>query len=226
MKVILFGATGMIGQGTLRECLLDPAIDEVLAIVRSPLPERHAKLRELVHTDFTDYSAIAPALTGYGATFFCLGTSSVGKSEDEYRRITYDFTLAAARVLLTHNPGLTFVYISAEGTDTTEQGSIMWARVRGKTENDLLALSPNVYAVRPAVVQPLHGIVPRERWVRVLYRLTAPILPVFGRVAPKYFTTTEQLGRALIEIAKHGAPKRTLSTLDVAALAQRSAGSS
>lgn len=219
MKVILFGSTGMIGQGALRECLGDPAVEEVLAIVRRPTGNQHAKLRELVHTDFTDYTAIAPALAGYDAAFFCLGTSSVGKSEDEYRRITYDFTLAAARALLAQNPGLTFIYISGEGADSTGKGSVMWARVRGKAENDLLALSDKVYVIRPAVIQPMHGIVPRERWTRVLYKVTAPVLPLFGRLMPKYFTTTEKLGRALLAIAKHGAPKRILSTLDLGTLA-------
>jgi uncharacterized protein YbjT (DUF2867 family) len=215
MKVILFGSTGMIGQGALRECLLDPAVDEVLAIVRKPGGQTHAKLRELVHTDFTDYTSIAPRLAGYDAGFFCLGTSSVGKSEAEYRVITYDFTLAAARALLAQNPRLTFIYISGEGADQTEKGSVMWARVRGKTENDLLALSDNVYVIRPAVIQPLHGIEARQRWTRVLYKVTAPLLPALRKLLPNYVTTTEELGRVMIDIAKRGSPKRVLTTSDL-----------
>jgi uncharacterized protein YbjT (DUF2867 family) len=215
MKVILFGSTGMIGQGALRECLLDPAVDEVLAIVRKPAAQTHAKLRELVHSDFTDYTRVAPQLAGYDAAFFCLGTSSVGKSEAEYRVITYDFTLAAARALLAQNPRLSFIYISGEGADQTEKGRVMWARVRGKTENDLLALSSNVYVIRPAVIQPMHGVEARQRWTRLLYKATAPLLPALRKVLPNYVTTTEELGRVMLDIAKRGSQKRVLTTSDL-----------
>ena len=219
MKVILFGATGMIGQGALRECLIDPDVTEVLAVVRQPTGQQHTKLRELVRKDFTDYSDITNELTGYDACFFCLGTSSAGMKEDAYRRITYDFTLAAAHAIVPRNPALTFIYISGEGADTTESGRIMWARVRGKTENDLLALpSEKVYIIRPAVIQPLHGIEARQRWTRVLYKVTAPLLPVLRALAPKYVTDTERLGRAMLLIAKQGAPKHILYTPDVNAL--------
>ena len=138
MKVILFGATGMVGQGSLRECLLDPGIESVLAVGRSPIAQRHPKLREILRDSFLDYSAIESQLTGYDACFFCLGVSSVGMSEERYRHLTYDITLAAATALARLNPQMVFVYVSGQGTDSTEQGRLMWARVKGKTENDLL----------------------------------------------------------------------------------------
>src|SRR6202158_2886449 len=140
MKVILFGATGMVGQGCLRECLLDADVESVLAVGRSPTAQRHAKLREIVHDNFLDFSGIESQLAGYDACFFCLGVSSVGMSEERYRHLTYDITMAAAKTLSKLNPGMVFVYVTGRGTDSTEQGSLMWARVKGKTENDLLKL--------------------------------------------------------------------------------------
>lgn len=209
----------MIGQGALRECLLDPRVAEVLAVVRKPTGQQHAKLRELVHADFTNYSDVAPQLAGYDACFFCLGTSSAGMSEPDYRRITYDFTMAAARAVLERNPALTFIYISGEGADSTEQGRIMWARVRGKLENDLFKLpNKNVYVIRPAVIRPMHGIEARQRWTRLLYKVTAPLLPMVAKLAPRYVTDTEKLGRAMVRIAANGAPKRVLDTTDVNAI--------
>lgn len=219
MKVILFGSTGMIGQGALRECLLDPHVTEVLAVVRKPTGQTHSKLRELIHADFTNYGDVAPQLTGYDACFFCLGTSSAGMNESAYRRITYDFTMAAARTVLERNPDLTFVYISGEGADSTEQGRVMWARVRGQLENDLFKLPyKNTYVIRPAVIRPMHGIEARQRWTRLLYKATAPILPMLGKLAPAYVTDTERLGRTMLRVAAHGAPKRVLSTTDVNAI--------
>src|SRR5271156_5815816 len=143
MKVILFGATGMVGQGVLRECLLDPDVKQVLSIVRAPSGQHHAKLCELVHADFFDYSTIEPELTGFDACFFSLGVSSAGMDEAKYTHLTYDLTLAAATTLVRINPQMTFIYVSGTGTDSTERGRIMWARVKGKTENDLLKLPSN-----------------------------------------------------------------------------------
>ena len=151
MKVILFGATGMVGQGVLRECLLDAGVESVLAVGRSLSGQRHAKLREIVHGNFLDYSAIESQLAGYDACFFCLGVSSVGMSEERYRHLTYDITLAAATALARLNPQMVFVYVTGRGTDSTERGSLMWARVKGKTENDLLKLPfKAAYMFRPA----------------------------------------------------------------------------
>ena len=222
MKIILFGSTGMIGQGALRECQRDAGVTQILTVVRRPSQQKHPKTRELLHTDFTDYSACTDAFTGYDACFFCLGTSSAGMKEDDYRRIRHDYTLAAARALLPLNPRMTFVYISGEGADSTEHGRVMWARVRGKTENDLFALSPsNVYVIRPAVIQPLDGIEARQRWTRILYKATSPLMPLLRAIAPRYVTDTTRLGRAMLAIARHGARDHILYTPDVNALARQ-----
>jgi uncharacterized protein YbjT (DUF2867 family) len=159
MNVILFGATGMVGQGVLRECLLDSDVQQILSIVRTPSGQQHPKLRELVHTNFFDYSAMEPQLTGCGACFFCLGVSSAGMDEAKYTQLTYDLTLAAASTLARLNPSMTFLYVSGAGTDSTERGRTMWARVKGKTENALLKLPFRAaYMFRPGIIQPLHGI--------------------------------------------------------------------
>jgi uncharacterized protein YbjT (DUF2867 family) len=219
MKVILFGATGMVGQGVLRECLLDPGIESVLAVGRNPLREQQPKLREILHNDFTDYSDIEPQLTGYDACFFCLGVSSVGMEQERYRHLTYDVTLAAAKVLSRLNPQMVFVYVTGQGTDSTEQGRLMWARVKGKTENDLLKLPfKAAYMFRPAGIQPLHGIKSKTGWYQAAYVVAAPVLTLLNRVAPKYVTTTEQVGRAMIKVARDGYPKPVLESEDIAAV--------
>ncbi|MGA2055880.1 MAG: NAD(P)H-binding protein [Bradyrhizobium sp.] len=216
MKVILFGATGMVGQGVLRECLLDSGIESVLAVGRSPIGERQPKLREIVRGDFTDYSDVEAQLTGYDACFFCLGVSSIGMEEDRYRHFTYDITLAAAKTLSRLNPQMVFVYVTGRGTDSTEQGPLMWARVKGKTENDLLKLPfKAAYMFRPAGIQPLHGIRSKTAWVQAIYVGTAPLLSLLNRVAPKYMTTTEQVGRAMIKVAREGYPRAVLESEDI-----------
>jgi uncharacterized protein YbjT (DUF2867 family) len=216
MKVILFGATGMVGQGVLRECLLDPGVESVLAIGRSSTGQRHAKLREIVHDNFLDYSAIESELAGYDACFFCLGVSSVGMDEQRYRHLTYDITLAAARTLAKLNPQMVFVYVTGRGTDSSEKGSLMWARVKGKTENDLLRLPfKAAYMFRPAGIQPLHGIRSRTAWVQAIYVAAAPLLSLLNRVAPNYMTTTEQVGRAMIKVARDGFPRPVLESEDI-----------
>jgi uncharacterized protein YbjT (DUF2867 family) len=216
MKVILFGATGMVGQGVLRECLLDASVESVLALGRSPSGQRHAKLREIMHDNFLDYSAIEPQLAGYDACFFCLGVSSVGMSEQRYRHLTYDITIAAAKALSKLNPGMVFVYVTGRGTDSSEQGPLMWARVKGKTENDLLKLPfKAAYMFRPAGIQPLHGIRSRTAWVQALYVAAAPLLTLLNRVAPNYMTTTEQVGRAMIKVARDGYPQPVLESEDI-----------
>jgi uncharacterized protein YbjT (DUF2867 family) len=216
MKVILFGATGMVGQGVLRECLLDAEVESVLAVGRSPTGQRHPKLREILHDNFLDYSAIESRLTGYDACFFCLGVSSIGISEERYRHLTYDITLAAAATLARLNPQLVFVYVTGQGTDATEQGRLMWARVKGKTENDLLKLPfKAAYMFRPAAIQPLHGIRSKTAWVQAIYVAAAPLLSLLNRVAPKYMTTTEQVGRAMIKVARDGYRKPVLESEDI-----------
>lgn len=216
MNVLLFGATGMVGQGVLRECLLDPDVRTVLSIGRSTTGQKHEKLRELVHKDFLDFSPIESELAGFDACFFCLGVSSVGMTEEQYQRVTYDFTLAAAQTLVKLNPGMTFVFVSGEGTDSTERGRTMWARVKGRTENALLRLPfKAAYMFRPGVIQPLHGIRSKTKLYQTLYTITNPLLPVLKRLLPKHLTTTEQLGRAMLKAAKQGAPKQVLGTQDI-----------
>jgi uncharacterized protein YbjT (DUF2867 family) len=222
VKVILFGATGMVGQGVLRECLLDPGVERVLAVGRSPTGRRHAKLREVVHGNFTDFSAIESDLTGYDACFFCLGVSSVGMDAERYRHLTYDITMAAATTLAKLNPGMVFTYVTGRGTDSTEQGSLTWARVKGKTENDLLKLPfKAAYMFRPAGIQPLHGIRSKTAWYQAVYVIAAPLLTLLNRIAPKYVTTTEQLGRAMIKVARDGFPKPVLESEDINAVRVR-----
>ena len=216
MRVVLFGATGMVGQGVLRECLLDPEIESVLAVGRSPTGQRHAKLHEIVHNDFLDFSRIESQLAGYDACFFCLGVSSIGMSEERYRRLTYDITLAAARTLAQLNPQMVFIYVTGRGTDSSERGKLMWARVKGKTENDLLKLPfKAAYMFRPAGIQPLHGIRSKTGWVQAIYVGTAPLLSLLNRLTPTYMTTTEQVGRAMIKVARDGYPKPVLESDDI-----------
>ena len=222
MRVVLFGASGMVGQGVLRECLLDPEVDAVLSIGRRATGQKEPKLREIVHEDFTDFSPIAAELRGWDACFFCLGVSSAGMTEKDYRRVTYDFTMAAARVLAAESPGMTFVYVSGAGTDSTEKGSSMWARVKGETENALLALPFRAaFMFRPGYIQPLHGATSRTGWARALYAVAGPLYPVWKAAFPKFVTTTEQVGRAMLEVAKHGADRRVLETPDINALGNR-----
>ena len=215
MNVILFGATGMVGQGVLRECLLDSSVQQVLSIVRAPSGQQHAKLRELVHTDFFNYSAIEPQLTGYHACFFSLGVSSAGLDEAKYKHLTYDLTLAAATTLA-RLPQMTFLYVSGAGTDSTERGRTMWARVKGKTENDLLKLPFRAaYMFRPGIIQPLHGIRSKTKLYQTFYTVLNPVFPLLRSAFPNLITTTEQLGRAMLNVARNGYPKPILEATDI-----------
>ena len=219
MKVILFGATGMVGQGVLRECLLDEGVESILVIGRSSTGQQHAKLREIRHDNFLDFSAIESELAGYDACFFCLGVSSVGMNEERYRHLTYDITMAAATALAKLNPGMVFSYVTGRSTDSTEQGPQMWARVKGKTENDLLKLPfKAAYMFRPAGIQPLHGVKSKTAWVQAIYVMAGPLLSWLNRVAPKYMTTSEQLGRAMIKVARDGYPRPVLESEDINAV--------
>jgi uncharacterized protein YbjT (DUF2867 family) len=216
MKVVVFGASGMVGQGVLRECLLDPEIESVLAIGRSATGRQDAKLREILHEDLFDLSSIEADLAGLDACFFCLGSSAAGMSEPDYRRVNYEMPLAVARTLARLDPGMTFIYISGAGTDSGERGRSMWARVKGQTENALLALPfKAAYMFRPGYIQPKHGIRSKTGWYRILYASLGWLYPVIKALAPTMATTTEQLGRAMIVAAKHGAPKRVLEGRDI-----------
>jgi uncharacterized protein YbjT (DUF2867 family) len=216
MNVILFGATGMVGQGVLRECLLDPGVESVLAIVRSAPKQRRQKLRALMHKDFFDFSAIRSELAGYDSCFFCLGVSSAGMKEQDYQRATYDITMAAAKALAEQNRNMTFIYVSGAGTDSTEQGRSMWARVKGRTENALLALPfKAAYMFRPAFIRPLDGIVSKTRLYRIFYVLIGPLFPLVKALFPKYVSTTEQVGRAMIKVARDGFRRPVLENEDI-----------
>lgn len=220
MKAVIFGTTGMVGQGVLRECLLDSEVEQVMSVARSSSGQRHAKLHEMIHGDFTDFSAIENELSGYDACFFCLGVSSAGMTETEYTRVTYDITMAAARTLVKVSPAMTFEYISGQGADSSEHGRSMWARVKGKTENALLALPfKGVYMLRPGFIQPLHGIKSKTRVYRFFYAVSKPLLPVLKAVFPQYVTTTERLGRAMIGVARHGYSKKVLEMRDINSVA-------
>ena len=216
MKVILFGATGMVGQGVLRECLLDSGVEQVLAIGRSATGQQHAKLQEIVQADLFDLSSIEGRLAGFDACFFCLGVSAAGISEQDYRRITYELTMSVAKTMAKLNPEMTFIYVSGAGTDSAERSRMMWARVKGKTENDLLKMPFRAaYMFRPGYIQPLHGIRTKTKWYGALYAVMGPLYPMWKRLLPNYVTTTECLGRAMLNVARHGAPKRFLENQDI-----------
>lgn len=216
MKVILFGTSGMVGQGVLRECLLDPQVDAVLAVGRGGVKQQNAKLSVLVQDNFFDYSASESKLKGYDACCFCLGVSSAGMSEADYRRITFDLTLAAAETLAHLNPAMTFMYVSGMGTDSSEKGRIMWARVKGETENALLDLPfKAAYMFRPGIIRPLHGIKCKTPLYNAFYVALDPLLWLVGKLVPNSMTTTEQLGRAMLHAARDGAPKSWLETADI-----------
>jgi len=214
VKVILFGATGMVGQGVLRECLLDNGVEGVLAVGRSSTGQTHPKLRELIRKDLFDFGAAGADLQGYDACFFCLGVSSAGMSEADYTRLTFDLTLGWAQVLARINPAMTFVYVSGAGTG----GKAMWAQVKGRTENALLVLFPSAYMVRLGALRPMHGEVPKTRWTRIGYAVLRPLLPLVQAIAPGAVTTTEELGRAMIRAARQRPPKRRLEGRDLRAL--------
>src|ERR1700733_639853 len=219
MNVLIFGATGMIGQGVLREFLLDPDVQFVQTIGRSATGLEHEKLREIVHQDMTSYASLDVQLSGCDACFFCLGVSSSGMKEDEYERVTYGITMAAAEALSRLNPLMTFIYVSGAGTDSSEHGRIMWARVKGRTENALLRLPFRAaYMFRPGVIEPLHGVLSKTPAYRIGYALVGPLLPLLRRAFPNSILTTEQIGLAMLSVAKHSAQKRILESKDIRAV--------
>ena len=214
MKVILFGATGMVGQAVLRECLLDDGIAGVLAISRSSTDQTLPKLRELLLKDLFEFNPAGEDLRGYDACFFCLGVSAAGMSEADYTRLTFDLTMGWARVLAGINPAMTFIYVSGAGTG----GKAMWAQVKQRVEDALLALFPNAFVFRLAALRPMHGEVSKTRWTRITYAIFHPLLPLVQVIAPAAVITTEELGRAMIRAARQGAPKRVLENRDLRAL--------
>ncbi|MEZ4417924.1 MAG: epimerase [Gemmatimonadota bacterium] len=223
MKVILFGASGMVGTGVVLECLDDPRVSEVLVIGRRSCVRSSPKLTEILKQDVSDLTDLEPRLAGYDACFFCLGVSAAGMSEADYTRLTYDLTMAVAASLARLNPGMTFCYVTGQGTDSTEKGRFMWARVKGRTENALLRLPfKAAYMFRPGYIQPLRGTTSSTTLYRALYAVVAPLYPLLERIASKQLTTTVKVGKAMIEAAAGGAPKSVLEVSDINALAARS----
>jgi uncharacterized protein YbjT (DUF2867 family) len=219
MKVLIFGATGMVGQGVLRECLQASDVALVQTIGRAPTGQQHPKLRETVHAEMWHYESIAAELADFDACFFCIGVTSSGMSEKNYLHLTYDMTLAAAETLARVNPRMVFVYVSAAGADTAEKSRIMWERVRGKTENALLNLPfRSVYIFRPGMIQPLDGIQSKTAAYRIFYSLTKPLLPLLRAAMPRQVLTTRQMGQAMLAVVRNGYQKRVLESGDISAI--------
>ena len=220
MRVLLFGATGMIGGGTLIECLADDRVTSVLVVGRSPSGVTHPKLTEIVHRDLVDLTPLAPRLSGCDICFYCVGVTAVGLDESAYSRLTYDVTLAVARTYLSANSTGVFCYISGAGADSTERGRVMWARVKGRTENALLALGlRRAYMLRPGFIQPVKGVRSKTGWYQAFYTMVAPLSPVILRLFPGLATTTAALGRAMIQLAVAGHPDAIVTTRDINRLA-------
>jgi uncharacterized protein YbjT (DUF2867 family) len=217
MKVLIFGATGMVGQGVLRECLRSPDVEVVAAVGRSKAGARDPKLREILCADMGDLRAVEAELTGFDACFFSLGVSSGGMKEAAYERITYGFTLAAAEALSRLNPGMTFIYVSGAGTDSSEKGRVMWARIKGRTENALLRLPLKAYMFRPGLIQALDGIQSRTPVYRFFYKFAKPLLPLLHWALPNQVLSTRDIGQAMLAVARHGYEKRILETSNIRA---------
>ncbi|WP_342361149.1 NAD-dependent epimerase/dehydratase family protein [Terrarubrum flagellatum] len=216
MKVLIFGATGMIGQAALRECQHDPDVEEVLTVGRNATGQKDAKLSEIVHADLFDLSFVAAKLSGYDACFFCLGVSSFGMDEVRYRRLTYDLTISVAELLATLNPAMTFLYVSGRGTDSTQRGRVMWARIKGETENALMRLPfKAAYMFRPGAVQPKHGVVSKTLIYRAAYAAIGFLLPALRTIAPNLVTASDEMGRAMLKIARNGHAKPILESEDI-----------
>jgi uncharacterized protein YbjT (DUF2867 family) len=223
MKVLVFGATGMVGQGVLRECLLDPDVEQVQTVGRSTTGIRDPKLRELVHRDLSDYAEVEAELSGFDACFFSLGVSSAGMKADDYERITYGITMAAAETLCRLNPQMRFFYVSGAGTDSTEHGRSMWARVKGKTENALLRLPfAAAFMFRPGLIVPMHGERPKAAVYQALYSILKPLLFLLRRIFPNHVLTTEEIGQAMLIVARRGYPKHILEIRDIRVALQTS----
>jgi uncharacterized protein YbjT (DUF2867 family) len=216
--VILFGATGMVGQGVLRECLLDDGVTEVLVLGRSCSGIADGKVKEIVRADLYDLSPVEAELRGYDACFFCLGVSAAGMKEADYRRVTYDLTLSIAKTLAGANPGMVFEYVSGAGTNAKSRQ--MWARVKGETENALLGLGfRGAYMLRPGYIQPMHGIESKTKLYQTMYDVVSPLYPVMVKLMRRWVISTEELGRAMIRIALEGAPKQVLEASDLVRIA-------
>jgi uncharacterized protein YbjT (DUF2867 family) len=219
VNVLIFGATGMVGQGVLRECLQASDVSLVKTVGRTPTGQQHPKLRELVHAEMWHYEGVEDELADFDACFFCIGVTSSGMGEKTYTHLTYDMTLAAAEALARLNPRMVFVYVSGAGADSSETSRIMWERVRGKTENALLKLPfRGVYIFRPGMIQPLDGIKSKTAAYRIFYSLAKPLLPLLRSALPRHVLTTRQVGQAMLAVVRNGAQKRVLESADLSVL--------
>ena len=215
MNVLVFGAAGMVGQAVLRECLLDAGVAVVTAVGRTPLLQSSIR-KQIEHGDMFDLSSIASRLRGHDACFFCLGMSSVGMTEPNYRRLTHDLTLAVAGSLALGNPAMSFSYVSGAGTDSSEAGESMWARIKGKTGNDLLQAGfSRVFLFRPGVIQPLHGVRTKSHLYRLVYAVLGPLISLAKRLLPRHIVTSEELGRAMLATARHLQASAVLEVEDI-----------
>ncbi len=222
MKIIITGATGMVGKGALLECLESEEVEEVLLVSRRSVEMDHPKLKELLIEDFFNLIQIKNQLSGYDACFFSLGISAMGKSEEEYSRITFELTMSFANTLLVLNPEMTFIYVSGKGTDETEQGSMMWANVKGKTENELARLGFKAfYRFRPGYIHPEKGIVSPIKTYRIFHAILTPIYPRL-RKNTKSLTDTTRIGEAVIRLVKDGYEKEIIDPVDINLLAAKS----
>jgi len=222
MRVILFGATGMIGSGVLLECLADPRIESVVSVVRQASGAVHPKLHELIHDDFLDLVPVCADFADADACFFCLGISSAGMKEEDYRRVTYDFTMAAAKEILAESPNSTFCFVSGAGTDGSGRGRVMWARVKGQTEQALLAMPfKGAYMFRPGYIQPMKGVRSKTALYQMIYNVVGPLYPIMRLFMPSYLTTTVELAHAMIEAARAGDERHVLETPDINRLARQ-----
>jgi uncharacterized protein YbjT (DUF2867 family) len=224
VNVLIFGATGMVGQGVLRECLQAPDVELVQTIGRTPTGQQHPKLREMVHAEMWHYDGIDAELSNFDACFFCIGVTSSGMGEKEYTHLTYDMTLAAAQALVRLNPGMVFIYVSGAGADSSGTSKIMWERVRGNTENALLKLPfKGVYIFRPGMIEPMDGIKSKTAAYRIFYSLTKPVLPLLRKALPKYVLSTRQVGQAMLAVVRGGARRRVLESVDINAIVKDAA---
>ena len=215
LNVIITGSTGMVGKGVLLECIDSPDVESILVINRSPVDVVHPKIKEIIHKDFFDWSGIRDQLSGYNTSFFCMGVSSAGMKEADYRRMTYDLTLGFAKVVLFLNPTMTFCYVSGAGTDSSEKGRMMWARVKGKTENDLLSLGfAAAYMFRPGYIHPMRGIKSKTRLYNTFYTFLKPLYGLLKRM-PKYVTNNVTIGKAMIAVGLKGYSKGILESIDI-----------
>jgi len=211
LKVIIFGATGMVGEGVLHKSLNHPEVESVLVINRRPCGVTHNKLTEIIHTDFHDFSAIENQIGGYDAAYFCMGVSSIGMKEETYRKVTYDLTMHVAQALKKSNPDMTFTYVSGDGTTGNEDAKSMWVRVKSKTENDLLKLFKNAHMFRPGYIQPIKGLKNTYK----IYKIFAPFYPIWNTLFPRYVCTLEDLGLSMIHVSRKTSDIKILENVDI-----------